>query len=79
VPFSALTPPPGGTIRSIDPPELRDVIVVVAAPHDDLLRHFVSDLKRRGLPDSCLSRPNGRGPRSGPAGAGVTPGEARRP
>jgi DNA-binding transcriptional LysR family regulator len=67
VPFSALTPRPGGTIRSLDPPELRDVIVVVAAPHDDLLRRFVSDLKRRGLPDSRLSRLNGPAPRSGPA------------
>jgi DNA-binding transcriptional LysR family regulator len=69
VPFSALTPRPGGTIRSLDPPELRDVIVVVAAPHDDLLRHFVADLKRRGLPDSRLSRPNGRGPGPGQARA----------
>jgi len=58
VPFSALTPWPGGTIRSIDPPELRDVIVVVAAPHDELLRRFVSDLKQRGLPDSRLSELN---------------------
>jgi hypothetical protein len=32
------------------------VIVVVAAPHDDLLRRFVSDLKRRGLPDSRMSQ-----------------------
>ena len=62
VPFSALTPRPGGTIRSVDPPELRDVIVIVAAPHDDLLRRFVSDLKRRGLPDSRLPRLNGPGP-----------------
>ncbi len=62
VPFSALTPRPGGTIRSVDPPELRDVIVIVAAPHDNLLRRFVSDLKRRGLPDSRLPRPNGPGP-----------------
>jgi DNA-binding transcriptional LysR family regulator len=62
VPFSALTPRPGGTIRSVDPPELRDVIVIVAAPHDDLLQRFVSDLKRRGLPDSRLPRPNGPGP-----------------
>ena len=77
VPFSALTPPPGGTIRSVDPPELRDVIVVVAAPHDDLLRHFVSDLKRRGLPASRLPRLNGPGPRSGPARAAVVPGGAR--
>jgi DNA-binding transcriptional LysR family regulator len=62
VPFSALTPRPGGTIRSVDPPELRDVVVIVAAPHDDLLRRFISDLKRRGLPDSRLPRPNGSGP-----------------
>jgi DNA-binding transcriptional LysR family regulator len=55
VPFSALTPRPGGTVRSIDPLELRDVIVTVAAPHDDLLRRFVADLKRRGLPDSRLT------------------------
>jgi DNA-binding transcriptional LysR family regulator len=66
VPFSALTPRPGGTIRSVDPPELRDVVVIVAAPHDDLLRRFVSDLKRRGLPDSRLPRPNGPGPGQGP-------------
>jgi DNA-binding transcriptional LysR family regulator len=65
VPFSALTPRPGGTIRSVDPPELRDVVVIVAAPHDDLLRRFVSDLKRRGLPDSRLPRPNGHGPGPG--------------
>jgi DNA-binding transcriptional LysR family regulator len=65
VPFSALTPPlPGATIRSLDPPALRDVIVIVAAPHDDLLRRFVRDLKRRGLPASS------------PACAAVIPGDA---
>jgi DNA-binding transcriptional LysR family regulator len=32
VPFSALTPRPDGTIRSLDPPELRDVVAIVAAP-----------------------------------------------
>jgi DNA-binding transcriptional LysR family regulator len=64
VPYSALTPVPGGTIRSLDSPELRDVIVLVATPHDDLLRRFVRDLKRRGLPDSRLGPP---GPHSGPA------------
>jgi DNA-binding transcriptional LysR family regulator len=57
VPFSALTSLPGATIRSLDPPELREVVVVVAAPHDDLLRRFVGDLKQRGLPDSRLPRP----------------------
>jgi DNA-binding transcriptional LysR family regulator len=54
VPFSALTRPPGGTVRSFGPPELREVVAVVAAPHDDLLRRFVRDLKRRGLPDSRM-------------------------
>ncbi|HSZ38967.1 MAG TPA: LysR family transcriptional regulator [Trebonia sp.] len=50
VPVSALMPRPDGTVRSFDPPETRDVIVVVAAPHDDLVRRFVADLSRRGLP-----------------------------
>jgi DNA-binding transcriptional LysR family regulator len=67
VPFSALTPLPDATIRSLDPPELRDVIVTVAAPHDDLLRRFVGDLGRRGLPGSRL--PPGDGdPAEDPAG-----------
>ena len=50
VPVSALTPRPDGTVRSFDPPELRDVIVIVAAPHDELVARFVADLKKRGLP-----------------------------
>jgi DNA-binding transcriptional LysR family regulator len=54
VPYSALTPRPDGTIRSLDPREFRDVIVVIAAPHDDLLRRFVSDLRQQGLPDSRM-------------------------
>jgi DNA-binding transcriptional LysR family regulator len=54
VPFSALVPRPAGTIRSLEPAELRDIVVVVAAPHDDLLRRFVSDLTQRGLPESRL-------------------------
>jgi hypothetical protein len=37
-------------VGSFDPPAARDVIVIVAAPHDDLVRRFVADLKRRGLP-----------------------------
>jgi len=69
VPFSALAPRPGGTIRSLDPLELRDVIVIVAAPHDDLLRRFVGDLRRRGLPDSRLPHPSGPGPGPGPVSA----------
>jgi DNA-binding transcriptional LysR family regulator len=54
VPYSALTPRPDGTIRSLDPREFRDVIVIVAAPHDALLRRFVSDLRQQGLPDSKM-------------------------
>jgi len=50
VPASAQTPWPDATVRSFDPPELRDVIVVVAAPHDALVQRFVADLKQRGLP-----------------------------
>jgi hypothetical protein len=57
VPFSALGPGAGGTVRSLDPLELRDVIAVVAAPHDDLLRRFVRDLKQRGLPESRVAVP----------------------
>jgi hypothetical protein len=77
VPFSALTPRPGGTIRPVDPPELRDVVVIVAAPHDDLLRRFVSDLKRRGLPDSRMSHLNRLESPSDPARAAVLPSGAR--
>jgi DNA-binding transcriptional LysR family regulator len=83
VPFSALTPRPGGTIRAFDPPALRDVIVIVAAPHDDLLRRFVSDLKRRGLPDSRMSHLSQTGPaplslhaEPGPSHPGQQPGAA---
>ena len=77
VPFSALTPLPGATIRSLDPPVLRDVIVTVAAPHDDLLRRFTGDLMQRGLPESRLPQPGQPGPladlvrASGPACAPV--------
>ena len=56
VPISALTPRPDGTIRSFDPPELRDVVVIVAAPHDALVRRFVRDLKQRGLPAARVSQ-----------------------
>jgi DNA-binding transcriptional LysR family regulator len=76
VPFSALTSRPGGTIRSLDPLELRDVVVIVAAPHDDLLRRFVGDLKRRGLPASRMSQVSQGGPASDPARAPVMPGDA---
>ncbi|HEY6496495.1 MAG TPA: LysR family transcriptional regulator [Trebonia sp.] len=52
VPVSALTAVsvPGTVIRSLDPPERRDIVVSIAAPHDALLQRFVSDLKRCALP-----------------------------
>ena len=75
-PFSALGPLPGATIRSLDPPELRDVVVIVAAPHDDLLRRFAADLKRRGLPGSRIQDPGSPAVPSGPACAPVVPGDA---
>jgi DNA-binding transcriptional LysR family regulator len=76
VPFSALTPLPSATIRSLDPPELRDVVVIVAAPHDDLLRRFVADLKRRGLPTSSMRDLAALRPPSGSGCATVMPGDA---
>ena len=76
VPASALTPLPGATIRSLDPPELRDIVVIVAAPHDDLLPQFAAELKRRGLPDSVTRTLGELEPSSGPACAAVMPGHA---
>jgi DNA-binding transcriptional LysR family regulator len=64
VPFSALIPRPGGTIRSIDPVSLREVVVVVAAPNDVLLQRFVSDLNGRGLPASRMAHLSQLGPLS---------------
>ena len=55
VPVSALTPRPDAIVRPFDPPALRDVIVIVAAPHDALVRRFVADLLRRGLPMPLVS------------------------
>jgi len=60
VPISALAPPPDGTVKSLDPPELRDVVAIVAAPHDELLRRFVADLRLAGLPESGMRRFDGR-------------------
>lgn len=56
VPVSALTPCPYGTVRSLHPPESRDVIIVVAVPHEDLVWRFVPDLKQRGLPSTHVAR-----------------------
>jgi DNA-binding transcriptional LysR family regulator len=76
VPFSALTPWPDATVRSFEPAEVRDVIAIVAAPHDVLLQRFVSDLKQRGLPDSQIPHLRQLRPRSGSSRAAVVPGDA---
>ena len=76
VPFSALTSRPSGTIKALDPPELRDVVVIVAAPHDDLLRRFACDLKRRGRPGSRIWHLDQPGPASGTASPAVVPCDA---
>ena len=52
------------------------MVVIVAAPHDDLLRRFVADLKRRGLPDSRMQDLCQLAVPSGPACATVMPGDA---
>lgn len=70
VPVSALTPRPDATVRSFDPPELRDVIVIVAAPRDDLVMRLVADLKQRGLPGLPVLA-------SDPSRTTVVPGHAR--
>jgi DNA-binding transcriptional LysR family regulator len=75
VPYSALPPRPDGTVRSLDPLELRDVTVIVAAPHDDLLRRFVWDLKQRGLPAARVTHPNQLRLWPGSAHAAVTRGD----
>jgi hypothetical protein len=62
VPFSATGALPDATVRSLDPVELRDVIAIVAAPHDELLRRFVGDLKRRGLPEARVAQLSQPGP-----------------
>ncbi len=75
VPFSAIGVLPGATVRSLDPVELRDVVAIVAAPHDDLLRQFTGDLKRRGLPGSRAlpGRLGGPGVRQPRPHAGAAP------
>lgn len=50
VPVSALAARPAGTVRRLRPMVKRDVVAVVAAPSDTLVRQFVADIHRRGLP-----------------------------
>jgi DNA-binding transcriptional LysR family regulator len=50
VPVSAVGAAPSGVVRRLRPSVARDVIAVVAAPSDTLVRQFLTDIHRRGLP-----------------------------
>jgi DNA-binding transcriptional LysR family regulator len=50
VPVSALAQRPTGVVRRLRPMIRRDIVAVVAAPSDTLVRSFLADLARRGLP-----------------------------
>jgi DNA-binding transcriptional LysR family regulator len=49
-PVSALPARLAGTVRRLRPLTMVDVVAVVAAPTDILVRQFVADVRRRGLP-----------------------------
>ena len=49
-PTSALPACPAGTVRRLRPTTTTDVVAIVAAPSDTLVRAFVADVYRRGLP-----------------------------
>jgi DNA-binding transcriptional LysR family regulator len=51
VPVSALAPRPTGVVRRLRPMIKRDIVAVVAAPSDTLVRKFIDDVHRRGLPN----------------------------
>ncbi|MGW5380410.1 hypothetical protein ACWESM_33695 [Nocardia sp. NPDC003999] len=50
VPTSALTATFSGAVRSLRPPLVREVICLTATPGDPLVRRFLEDLRRRGVP-----------------------------
>jgi DNA-binding transcriptional LysR family regulator len=49
VPTTALPNAFPGAVRRLDPPLLRDVVVLLANPHDSLARRFDADVCRRGV------------------------------
>jgi DNA-binding transcriptional LysR family regulator len=49
-PSSALIPMPDGAVRSLDPVVVRNVVVATMSTQDSLVRQFVADLIRHGLP-----------------------------
>ncbi|MFI2285102.1 LysR family transcriptional regulator [Nocardia beijingensis] len=50
VPTSALTATFSGAVRSLRPPLVREVVCLTATPGDPLVRRFLEDLRRRGVP-----------------------------
>jgi DNA-binding transcriptional LysR family regulator len=50
VPVSAVGAAPPGVVRRLRPSVDRDVVAVVAAPSDTLVRQFLTDIHCRGLP-----------------------------
>src|SRR5262249_42046568 len=51
VPISALVPRPVGVVRQLDPLVKGDVIALVGTPADALAQAFITDLRRRGVPN----------------------------
>jgi DNA-binding transcriptional LysR family regulator len=56
VPVSALVPRPTGVVRRLRPMVKRDIVAMAAAPSDILVHAFLSDLRRRGLPNAHWPR-----------------------
>ncbi|MEU5761989.1 LysR family transcriptional regulator [Nocardia sp. NPDC047648] len=50
VPTSALTATFPGAVRSLRPPLTREVVCLTSTPGDPLVRRFLTDLHRRGVP-----------------------------
>jgi DNA-binding transcriptional LysR family regulator len=53
-PVSALAPHQPGAVLRLTPALRRDIVVIGAARADTLVRRFVADLKRQGVPDSPI-------------------------
>ncbi|MFI1834186.1 LysR family transcriptional regulator substrate-binding protein [Streptomyces olivaceoviridis] len=64
VPVSALAGRPSAVVRRLEPRVHRDVLAITMVPSDALVRRFIADLRRRGLPrvsTEARDRPGGAG------------------
>jgi DNA-binding transcriptional LysR family regulator len=50
VPTTALPATYSGVVRRLDPPVSRDIVTMVGAPSDPLVRRFGAEVRRRGIP-----------------------------